>query len=105
MSLTTNQKSKVRQSLHRAYSASGMPMPWTKAQADAAITAADDWIDSQAAEYNAALPAAFRNSASSNDKTVLLLTVVMAQRLTQNGSAVAALQSVVADLAQIVGVE
>lgn len=49
---------------------------FTKAQLQAAVNAADDWADTNAASYNTALPAAFRNSATLQQKTMLLMYVI-----------------------------
>lgn len=48
----------------------------TKADMRAAINAADDWRDTNAASYNNALPAAFKNNASAKQKALLLMYVV-----------------------------
>lgn len=49
---------------------------FTKAQLLAAVNAADQWADDNAAAYNSALPAAFRNSATLGQKTLLLMYVI-----------------------------
>lgn len=43
----------------------------------AAVDAADDWADSNATSYNNALPAAFRNNASSSQKAILLAIICL----------------------------
>lgn len=43
----------------------------------AAVDAADDWREANAAAFNTALPAAFRNTASVQQKSLLLCYVVM----------------------------
>jgi hypothetical protein len=50
---------------------------FTKADLRAAVNATDDWIDSQQANYNAALPAAFRTNATLAQKTLLFCYVAM----------------------------
>ena len=50
---------------------------YTKAELTAAIAAADQWADDNAAAYNTALPAAFRTKASTLQKSVLLCFVIM----------------------------
>jgi hypothetical protein len=45
----------------------------------AAVDAADDWADSNASSYNTALPATFRNNATSAQKALLLAIVVLAR--------------------------
>lgn len=51
----------------------------SKADLRAAVNAADDWADANAAGYNAALPAAFRNTATATQKALLLAVVVLAR--------------------------
>lgn len=57
------------------------PTPFTKAQFRAAVDATDDWIDGNGAAsststgYNSVLPAAFRNGASTAQKTLLFCAV------------------------------
>jgi len=48
----------------------------TKAQLRAAIDAADQWASDNAANFNAALPTAARNSLSTPQKARLLMVVV-----------------------------
>lgn len=50
---------------------------YTKAQLAAAVAAADGWADSNAASYNSSLPLAFRTSASTSEKAVLLAFVCL----------------------------
>lgn len=45
----------------------------------AAVDAADDWADANAASYNSALPATFRNNATAGQKALLLAVVVLAR--------------------------
>lgn len=45
----------------------------------AAVDAADDWADANAASYNSALPATFRNNATSAQKALLLAIVILAR--------------------------
>lgn len=61
--------------LSRAASALGV----TKAQLRAAIDAADQWCDDNAASFNTALPTTFRNAATAAQKN-LLLTYVLRRR-------------------------
>lgn len=46
-------------------------------QIKAAVDAADDWADANAAAFNTALPAAFRNGATVEQKTLLLAYVIL----------------------------
>ena len=48
----------------------------TKTDLRAAVNAADDWVSTNAAAYNAALPAAFRTNASAAQKAQLLMFVI-----------------------------
>lgn len=50
---------------------------FSKADLLAAVNAVDDWVDSNAAAYNTALPAAFRTGATANQKALLLAVVVL----------------------------
>lgn len=43
----------------------------------AAVNATDDWIDSNAASFNSALPVAFRTNASLAQKTILFCAVAL----------------------------
>lgn len=51
----------------------------TKADLQAAVNAADDWADTNAASYNSALPAAFRTNATVAQKAFLLAMVALAR--------------------------
>lgn len=49
----------------------------TKQDLRAAVDAADDWIEANAASYNSALPQPFRGNANLAQKTLLLCWVAM----------------------------
>lgn len=49
----------------------------TKTDLRAALDATDTWIDGQQANFNAALPTAFRNNATLTQKTLLFCYVAM----------------------------
>ena len=51
----------------------------TKSDIRAAINAADDWADTNAASFNSALPTAFRTTASAGQKALLLAAVALAR--------------------------
>jgi len=51
--------------------------PFTKADLDAAVAAADAWATSNAASYNVALPEPFKSVASSGQKAALLAFVAL----------------------------
>ena len=57
------------------------PMPWTKDVIRAAVDAVDQWVSDNAASYNAALPAAFRSTASPALKAFILVLVVTRRHL------------------------
>ena len=50
---------------------------FVKADLKAAVDAADAWVDSNAASYNAALPNPFRSAATSSQKSLLLVAVIL----------------------------
>jgi hypothetical protein len=49
---------------------------YSKAELAAAVAAADDWADANAAAYNTALPAGFRTKATTAQKAALLCFVI-----------------------------
>jgi hypothetical protein len=51
----------------------------TKPDLRAAVDAADNWADANAASFNAALPIPFRTNATSGQKALLLALVVLAR--------------------------
>lgn len=53
------------------------PTGFTKVQLRAAVDATDDWIDTNTAGWNAALPAGFRTSATPTQKTLLFVYVAL----------------------------
>ena len=103
MALNANQQKRVRAALHRAYSAQEILIPWTKPQADAAIAASDAWIDSAGASYNSALPVAYRTSASTSDKALLLAVNTIAQQLVNQPTHLAMLSQILGELQGIEG--
>jgi hypothetical protein len=54
---------------------------FTKTQLRAAVDAADTWANDNASSFNTALPTAFRNSATSAQKALLLMIVVARRHL------------------------
>lgn len=50
---------------------------FAKPDLDAAIAATDDWIDTNSAAFNTALPTAFKNGATALQKTVLFCVVAL----------------------------
>jgi hypothetical protein len=51
----------------------------TKTDLQAAVNAADDWANTNAASYNTALPAAFKANATATQKALLLAVVCLAR--------------------------
>jgi hypothetical protein len=49
----------------------------TKPDLREAVDAADAWVDSNAASFNAALPETFRTNATQSQKSLLLVAVVL----------------------------
>lgn len=78
--LSTNIRQQIWRGIMRYWSASLTALAGcTKADLQAAVNAADDWIDSNAASYNSALPATFRTNATVAQKAVLLAVVTLAR--------------------------
>lgn len=73
--LTSNQRSALRARYGEVLSARRDPFALTKAQLDAAIAAADDWVEANAASFNTALPAAARAGLTAAQKAELLSLV------------------------------
>jgi hypothetical protein len=51
--------------------------PGLKEDLYAAVAAADDWVDSNAASYNSALPQPFRSTATNAQKAILLAALAL----------------------------
>lgn len=49
----------------------------SKADLKAAVDAADTWVDDNSASFNTALPTAFRTNATTTQKSILLVAVVL----------------------------
>ena len=79
MALTLPQQRRCRENFIeelRAFLADA-PCKFTKAQLEAAADAADDWLTANAASFNAALPPAFRTTATQTEKALLLSVVAL----------------------------
>ena len=74
--LTTAARQGIARKIQRAWSDLRESCAFTKAQLQAAVDAADQWADDNAAAYNSALPAAFRTSATQAQKSLLLMYVI-----------------------------
>ena len=67
-----------RAALTGEYARTGVnqPVAVTKTDLRAALNAADAWVDANAGAYNAALPAAFRTTATAKQKAALLMFII-----------------------------
>lgn len=68
---------RIWRGMMRYLSRTSDPIAVTKAELAAAVTAADAWVDSNAASYNSALPLAARNNLTTAQKSLLLVAVVL----------------------------
>lgn len=67
----------AREWIERIFVRAGVTANLTSAQIKSAVDAADDWADANAASFNSALPTAFRNNATTEQKTLLLSYVIL----------------------------
>ena len=74
--LPTLDRQRIWRGLQRFTDFGGVPNV-LKADLQAAVNATDDWIDSNQASFNSALPVAFRNNATLAQKTILFCAVAM----------------------------
>lgn len=75
--LTEEQKRRVwRSFIERWIANQADPCEWTKADLAATAAAINDWIDSNATSFNNALPAAFRTTATAQEKAAFFVYVV-----------------------------
>lgn len=74
--LTTQDRQRIWRGIMR-YSPFGGVSNVLKSDLQAAVNATDDWIDTNAASYNSALPVAFRTNASQTQKTLLFCAVAL----------------------------
>lgn len=78
--LSNTIRTQLWRGLMRSWSRQGETLAaLTKADLQAAVDAADDWANSNAASFNAALPSAFKNNATAGQKALLLAVVVLAR--------------------------
>jgi len=69
---------RIRRGLMRWWSNLREPtVVFDKTQFREAIVAADAWVDANAAAYNTALPATFRNNATTSQRSLLLVAVIL----------------------------
>lgn len=72
-------RQQIWRGIMRYWSREGGTAAFTKAELQAAINAADDWLDANALLYNAALPLAFRTSATTAQKAFVLACAALAR--------------------------
>ena len=72
--LTTQQRTDIHAFLCRRFGYGGV---MTKANVQAAINATDDWIDSNAAAFNSALPVVAQSGLTATQKTILFCYVAL----------------------------
>lgn len=79
MALTLPQLVQTRQEYLRQLrdTLGDMPAKFSKAELDAATTAADAWLTTNSASYNSALPTSFKNGATPAEKALLLALVAL----------------------------
>lgn len=78
--LSTTIRAQLWRGLMRSWSRRGETVAGvTKDDLQAAVNAADDWANSNAASFNTALPSAFKNNATAGQKALLLAVVVLAR--------------------------
>lgn len=74
--LSATDRERVKRYFMRQGDATG-GCAFTKTDLTAAVTATDDWIDDNASAFNLALPVAFRNAATGQQKTLLFCWVAL----------------------------
>jgi len=79
MALTLEDRARVARGLMRYWSRFWTVIAISKAELLAAVGATDDWVEDNAASYNAALPQAARSNLSLGQKTLLLCVVAIAR--------------------------
>ena len=78
--LSSTIRQQIWRGLMRSWSRQGETVAGvTKADLQAAVDAADDGANSNAASFNTALPSAFKNNATAGQKALLLAIVVLAR--------------------------
>jgi hypothetical protein len=77
--LSTTIRQQIWRGLMRYWSAQLEAVGVNKTALQAAVNAADDWIDTNSASYNSALPIAFRTNVTAAQKALLLSAVCLAR--------------------------
>lgn len=75
MALTQAQKNQCIRDLAALANAAGTPFNFSRSDITAAVDAVDAWATANAAAYNSALPAVFRNAATAAQKAMILAYV------------------------------
>lgn len=79
MALTANRKQQLRRDWSAVLSTRREVFGLSKADLDAAITAVDNWVETNATGYNLALPQAARSGLTAAQKAELLARVALAR--------------------------
>lgn len=82
--LTSPQRLQVYAAIMRWWSSLREPCAFSKPDLSAAVDAADQWADDNAANYNNALPVNFRTNATAMQKGLLLVYVIF-RRIKRDG--------------------
>lgn len=77
--LSTGDRQRIWRGLMRWWSNLREPVGLSKVDLQAAVDAADDWIDANQADYNNALPEAARTNLTAAQKTLLFCVVALAR--------------------------
>ena len=75
--LPQEDRDRVYRAVMREWSRLRESCSFTKSELTAAVAATDDWIDSNAASFNNALPIPFRTGATLAQKTLLFMFVLI----------------------------
>jgi hypothetical protein len=77
--LSAQDRQRISTGLQRSTAVFGGVPNVLKSDLLAAVNATDDWIDTNSAAFNTALPTLFRNNASLAQKTILFCAVALAR--------------------------
>ena len=77
--LQPSDRQRIWRGVMRYWSAWLTPVGVTKSELQAAVNAADDWLESNAVLYNTAPPLPFRTNATTAQKAFLLACVALAR--------------------------
>lgn len=79
--LSDSDRARLWRGIQRYWSAQLIPCGITKADVRAAINAADDWLNANAASYNSALPQPARGTLTTAQKALILVMAALARFL------------------------